>query len=327
MKQKRRMFCTWLASSLLVAMTGFSSLTLASDKYPERNVTLVVPFAAGGSSDTATRILAEQLSYKWGQSVIVENRPGANGSVGARYVARSAADGHTLLVTPVSIGTIELFMKNPGFDRDKDLIPVSQFAKGDYVLAVGPDLPVETMSDFVDYAKANPDEIFHGAFGGASQLAFTGFSLTNDIMPTNVNYRGEVLVLNALMSGEVQAALVTLVGARPFIESGRIKAIGMPTAEKSLIAQDILTADESGAPGFYADFWFGLMAPAATSPEIQERVANDLREILSRSDIQERFQSLGLLAAPSTPEEFGELIRYESERWVETAKHAGIEPQ
>lgn len=328
MNSNKRSFCTWASRALagcmlLTALPGVA----AAAAYPEKAVRLVVPFAPGGSSDTASRILAGLLGEKWKQTVIIENKPGASGSLGAMNVAKADADGYTLLVTPVSIGTIDLVLKNPGFDRDKDLVPVTQFAKGDYVLSVNPSLPVNNLAEFIDYTRANPQAVFHGAFGDASRLAFEGFALSNDLTATNVNYRGESLVLNALIAGEVQVALTTLVGARPFIEAGRIKPLAVPAKERTPITPNIPTADESGAKDFDADFWFGLMAPTGTPEAIRQQIAADVGEIMSRPEVKQRFQDLGLLATASGPEDFAKLIKYESERWVDVAKHAGIEPQ
>lgn len=326
MKISKRAFCAWAGCTLLAATT-WAAPAAATAKYPEKPVTLVVPFAPGGSSDSATRILAELLGTKWGQSVVVQNKPGASGTLGALTVAKAPADGYTLLVTPVSIGTIELFLKNPGFNRDKDLTPITQFAKGDYVLSVGKDVPVNTMAEFVEYSRERPEQVFHGAFGGASRLAFEGFALANAIKPVNVNYRGEALTLQALVGGEVQVALTTLVGARPFIEAGRIKPLGIPAKERSPLAPAIMTSDESGAKDFYADFWFGLMAPAGTPDAVRTQIATDVAQVLARPEVQKRFQDLGLLARSSTPDEFAALIKHESERWVDVAKKIGLEPQ
>ncbi|MEB2400788.1 MAG: tripartite tricarboxylate transporter substrate binding protein [Alcaligenaceae bacterium] len=323
----KQAFCSWAGKALLAASAALALPAIAQAGFPTQTVTLVVPFSPGGSSDTASRILGELLAQKWGRSVVIENKPGASGSIGALTVANAKSDGHTLLVTPVSIGTIKLFLKNPGFDPHTDLTPIAQFAKGDYVLSVNPKVPVNNMAEFVEYARKNPDTVFHGAFGSASRLAFEDFALKNGVTPENVNYRGEALVLNALIAGEVQVALTTLVGAKPFLESGRIKALGIPAKARSPIAPQIPSADESGAPGFHADFWFGLMAPAGVPEDVRRKIAADVGEVLARPEVQERFQALGLLATSSSPEAFAELIKYESERWVETAKHAGIEPQ
>ncbi len=321
----RRGFHALFACAILGGLANTSAS--AQGGFPERPVKLIVPFAPGGSSDSATRILAEQLGARWKQPVVVENKPGASGAIGALQVAKSAPDGHTLLVTPVSIGTIEIFLKNPGFDRSRDLAPITQFARGDYVLSVGRNVPVNSFAEFVQYTRAHPGQIFHGAFGGASMLAFEGFAQSQDIRPASVNYRGESLALNALMAGEVQAMLSTLMAAKPFIESGRIKAIGIPARERSPIAPQIPTAAEGGIPGFAADFWFGLMAPAGTPDAVRQKIAADVAEVLARPQVQQRFMQLGLVAKSSTPEEFAQLIRHESGRWTPVARKAGIEPQ
>lgn len=313
--------CLVLAALALIGLGAH-----AQGSYPDRPVKLVVPFAPGGSSDSATRILAEQLGHKWKLPVVIENKPGANGSLGALQVAKSAADGYTLLVTPVSIGTIEIFLKNPGFDRNKDLLPITQFARGDYVLSVGKNVPVSNFSEFLKFARDNKG-IFHGAFGGASMLAFDGFAQSQNIRHENVNYRGEALALNALMGGEVQAVLSTLMAAKPFIDAGRIKAVGIPSAERSPIEPQIPTAAESGIKNFNADFWFGLMAPAGTPETVRSKIATDVAEVLARPQIQQRFLQLGLIAKSSKPEEFAQLIKHESERWVPVAKKSGLEPQ
>lgn len=318
---------TKITALVLASAALMGSFAYGQTGYPDRSVKLVVPFAPGGSSDSATRILAEQLGQKWKHPVVVENKPGASGSLGALQVAKSAADGYTLLVTPVSIGTIEIFLKNPGFDRNKDLTPITQFARGDYVLSVGKNVPVKNFAEFVKFAKSSPSGVFHGAFGGASMLAFDGFAQSQELRHENVSYRGESLALNALMGGEVQAVLSTLTAAKPFIDAGRIKAVGIPSKERSPLAPQIPTAGESGIKGFNADFWFGLMAPAGTPEVVRNKVAQDVAEILQRPQIQQRFLQLGLIAKSSKPEEFAQLIKYESERWIPVAKKSGIEPQ
>ncbi|KCB27738.1 tripartite tricarboxylate transporter family receptor [Bordetella hinzii CA90 BAL1384] len=327
MRIQNRLPGAWARLALLSCSLFAAAPVLAEGSYPERPVKVVVPFAPGGSSDTATRILGQLLGEKWGQTVIIENKPGASGSIGAMHVAKAANDGYTLLVAPVSIGTVDLVLKNPGFKRDQDLTPVTQFAKGDYVLAVARDLPVKTLPEFVEYVRARPNAVFHGAFGDASRLAFMGFAQANGIEPTNVNYRGESPALNALMTGEVQAVLATLVGARPFIEAGRIKALAIPSSARSPIVPDIPTAAETGIKGFDADFWFGLMAPAGLAEARRQKIASDVMEITARPEVRKRFQELGLIATASGADDFAKVVKYESERWVEVARRAGIEPQ
>jgi tripartite-type tricarboxylate transporter receptor subunit TctC len=313
--------------TLILALASATLAASAQAAFPDKTVRIIVPFAAGGSSDSSARILAEQLSKKWKQPVVIENKPGANGSIGAQQVAKSPADGYTILYTPVSIGTIHLFVKEPGFDPLKDLMPVTQVARGDYVLTVRKDLPVNTIGEFASYARANAGKVSHGYFGGASQLAFAQLGERLNFQVINVAYRGEAPAINDLLGGQIDAMFATLVSARPHIEGGKIKALGLASKSRSAIAPDIKTADEAGAKGFYVDFWFGLTVPADTPPAVVQEINAGVTEALSQPDVKGRLFGLGLTAAPTTPAEFGKIIRYESERWVETAKQAGLQPQ
>lgn len=299
----------------------------AQTNFPSGPVRLVVPFAPGGSSDSSARVLAEQLSARWRQPVVIENRPGANGSLGASMVAKAPADGLTLLYAPVSIGTVSLFVKNPGFAPLKDLVPITQVAEGDYVLSVHPSLPVRTMTELADYARKNPGKIFHGTFGGGSMLAFELFSEKMKFRAENVSYRGESPALTALMGGQVQVVLSTLTAARPFIESGRINALGTFSKSRSSIAPTIRSAEESGAKDFSVNFWFGLMAPASTPKAVIERINADVSQVLNATEVKARLYTMGLVARPTSSEEFGRIVKYESERWVEIAKRSGLEAQ
>lgn len=315
--------------NLTLALCGtFAAVTAQADSdFPNKPVRIIVPFAAGGSSDNLTRVLAEQLTKDWKQPVIIDNKSGANGSIGASLVSKSAPDGYTIYLAPVSIGTVNLFIKKPGFDVEKDLIPVTLLARGDYVLNVNKDVPVNTIAELADYSRKNPGKLFHGSFGGGSWLAFEQLSESLNFNVTNVNYRGEAPALTALMGGEIQVMFSTLASARPFIETKKIKALGLTSKNRSTIAPDIKSADESGAKGFYVDFWFGLMVPAGTPPEIVKKINAGAAAALNRPDIKGRLFGMGLNASPSTPAEFGELVKFESERWVNTAKRIGLEPQ
>lgn len=321
MKYLTRTFAFAVAGGLIAAAAH------AQGGFPNQAVKIIVPFAAGGSSDSSARILAEQLTHKWKQPVIVENKPGGSGSLAASFVAKSPANGYTILFTPVSIGTINLFVKKPGFDPLKDLTPVIQVTRGDYVLNVQKDLPVNTIGEFADYARKNAGQVFHGSFGGASMLAFEQLGEVLKFRVTDVPYRGEAPAFAALMGGEIQAMFSTLSTARPFIESGKIKAVGLMSKSRSPIAPEIKAADESGAKGFYVDFWFGLTVPSGTPPEVVQKINADVGEVLSRAEVKERYLGMGLTAAPTTPEEFGKIVKYESERWVGTAKRVGLQPQ
>lgn len=312
----------------LAACAAFAATGAHADaSYPNKPVRIVVPFSPGGSSDNATRVLAEQLTKDWKQPVIVDNKPGANGSLGAAQVAKSAADGYTIYLAPVSIGTVNLFVKKPGFDPEKDLLPVTLVARGDYVLNVNKDVPVNSIGELAEYARKNPGKLFHGSFGGGSWLAFEQLAERLNFQVTNVSYRGEAPALTALMGGEIQVMFSTLTSARPFIETQKIKALGLTSRQRSKIAPDVKSADESGAKGFYVDFWFGLMVPAGTPPAVINKINAGVASALARPDIKGRLFGMGLNAESSTPAEFGKLVKFESERWVSTAKRIGLEPQ
>jgi len=313
---------------IFVTVASFwSHSVLAQGAFPTKSVQLVVPFAPGGSADISARILAEQLTRIWQKPVVIDNKPGANGAIAAAMVARAPADGHTILYAPVSIGTVKLFVKNPGFDPVTDLQPVTQVAKGEYVLVARNDLPVKTISEFADYAKKNPGKVFHGSFGGGSLLAFHQLSSVLDFSFTNVPYRGESLAINDMLGGQIQVMFGTVTSTLPFIESGKIKALGLLSKSRSKVLPGVPSADESGTKGFYADFWFGLMVPAGTSAETVTKINTDARSALEKTEVKARLFANGLAASPTTVDAFAKIVKHESERWVETAKRAGVQAQ
>jgi tripartite-type tricarboxylate transporter receptor subunit TctC len=318
---------TWLRGAFALTIGTVSLSAVAQGTYPERAVKLVVPFAPGGSSDTTARLIADQLGAMWKQPIVVENKPGGNASIGASVVAKSPPDGYTLYFTPVSIGTVKIFVKKPSFDPAKDLVPVTQVASGDYLLSVGKSVPANTLAEFGAYARKNQDAVFHGAGAGGMLLVYEQFASLMNFKAQHVNYRGESPALTALAGGEVQAVLSTLTAARPFIESGRIKPLGIPAKERTAIAPDIKSADESGAKGFYIDYWFGLMAPAGTPQSVRDKVARDVAQVLAKKEVKDRLHGMGLVAKSSSAEDFAKLIQFETERWVDIAKRAGVEAQ
>jgi len=314
--------------SMILLIAGLAPLpSTAQGAFPAKSVQLVVPFAPGGSADISARIVAEHLARVWQRPVIIDNKPGANGAIAAAYVARAAADGHTILYAPVSIGTVKLFTKNPGFDPVVDLLPITQVARGDYVLVARNDLPVKNIGEFADYARKNPGKVFHGSFGGGSLLAFHQLSAQLGFQFTNVPYRGEALAINDLLSGQIQVMFGTVTANRPFIESGKVKALGLLSKSRSKVLPEVPNADESGTKGFYADFWFGLMTPVGTPPAVVTKINADTRKVLETTEVKARLFANGLTASPTTSDEFAKIVKYESQRWVDTAKRAGLEPQ
>lgn len=196
-----------------------------------------------------------------------------------------------------------------------------------YVIAVNANLPVRTLAELGAYARANPTKVFNGAGAGGQLLVFESFGLAQNFKAQHINYRGEAPALTALAAGDVQASVVTIPGIKSFLESGRVRALAIPSPVRSPSAPGIPTAEESGVKNFNVDFWFGLMAPAGTAADIRKTVHDDVAAFLARPETQRRFVQLGLVAKSSTPEEFGRLIELETQRWVEVVKRAGIQPE
>jgi tripartite-type tricarboxylate transporter receptor subunit TctC len=314
-----------LGAIAFAALAAFPAV--ADTAYPDKQIRIVVPLAAGGSADAVARMVAEHLRQAWKQNVIVDNKPGASTTIGSAFVAKAPADGYNLLFTPVSIGTIKLYVKNPGFDPAKDLVPITQIARADYVLSTYRDFPAKTLGEFAAYARANPEKVFHGAGAGGQLLVFEQFANQAKFKSSQVNYRGEAPALTALAAGEVQMVVSSVFAARPFIDSGKVRALAVPAPARSAAAPQIPTAAEGGVPNFNIDFWFGLMAPAGTPPEVRKKIGDELASFLAKPETKEKFLALGLEARSSTAAEFGKLIDAETARWVEIAKRAGIEPQ
>jgi tripartite-type tricarboxylate transporter receptor subunit TctC len=317
-----RLRCLALGAALMLGGPA-----LADANYPDKPIRLVVALAAGGSADTIARMVADHLRTTWKQPVLIDNKPGANTAIGSSFVAKAAPDGLTLLFTSQSLSTINLYVKNPGFDPLKDLVPVTQVAKGDYVLSTSKDFPVDSLAQFAAYAQKNPDKVFHGAGAGVLSMVYEKLAGTMKFKVQQVNYRGEVPALTALASGEVQMVVSSLLAARPFIEAGRIKPLAIPTTVRSPMAPQIPTAAESGLPNFSTDFWFGITAPAGTPPAIRKKIADELALFLAKPATRQKFLDVGFVARSSSAAEFGKMIEDSAEQWAEIAKRAGIEPQ
>lgn len=315
-----------LLSAITAVAVVWPFAAIGQVTYPTKSVQLVVPFAAGGSADISARILAENLTRVWQRPVIVDNKPGANGALAAAHVAKAPADGHTILYAPVSIGTVKLFTKEPGFDPLTDLLPVTQVARGDYVLVARNDLPVKTIGEFADYARKNPGKVFHGSFGGGSLLAFYQLSSHLGFDFINVPYRGESPAITDMLGGQIQVMFGTVASTLPFIQSGKVKALGLLSKSRSKLLPEVPNADESGTKGFYAEFWFGLMVPAGTPAETITKINADTRGVLDQTDVKARLFARGLIASPTTADAFGKIVKYESVRWVEAAQRAGLKP-
>ncbi|MDB5838152.1 MAG: hypothetical protein JWQ23_104 [Herminiimonas sp.] len=304
-----------------------AAASVSAEEYPTKPIKLIIPLAPGGSADGVGRMVAKQMSDAWKQPVVVENRSGAAAAIGIAAVAKSPADGYTLLLTPVSIATGKIYVKDPGFDSDKDFSHITQLITTNYLVSVSQDFPAKNLAELVAYAKSNPNPIFHGAGAGGMYLAFEEFAQLADIKATQVNYRGEALAITGLAAGDTQVVFSSLLAAKPFIDSKKIRPLAFASKERVSYAPQIPSSTESGMPSLNIDFWFGLSAPAGTPPEIVKKVADQMAIFMKQPDTVEKLKQLGFLPKTSSPDEFRRHVASERARWTAVAKKAGIEPQ
>jgi tripartite-type tricarboxylate transporter receptor subunit TctC len=297
-----------------------------SQAWPQKPVKMVVPFAAGGATDVVARLLAQKLGEAWGQTVIVENRAGAGGNIGADAVAKSPPDGYTILMASGSIVTANPYMyKSLSFDPAKDLVPITNVATGPQVIAVSTQVPAKDLAEFIAYAKANPKKINFGSAGIGTQthLAAENFAHTAGIDLTHVPYKGESAAITDLVGGQIQLATPNYGAAIGFIRDGKIRALAVTSRERYPQLPDVPAASEV-IPGFENAGWFGLLAPAGTPREVIDRIQKDSAKILMSDEFKARLAQMGMAPVGNTPAEFGAAIREESVRWAKVIKDRGL---
>jgi len=294
-----------------------------------RPISLVIPFAPGGSTDPVGRIIGPHLAEELGQAVVVENKPGAAGALGTAYVTRSAPDGHTILLNTGVVAVHPNTMKQPGYDVRTDLIPIIQMVAGPYTLIANNDAPFNTVQELIDYGKANPEALFYGTSGagGSLHLITEYFKQQTDLPMTHVPYKGNGPVVQALLGGEIQLAFDTVPGSKGLADAGRVKVLAVTSLERNPLLPDVPTMDELGFKGFEAETWAGIFVPKGTDPAIVARYNEAIRTALKNEDVIKRMGDIAYSIKGNSPEEFAELIEMERERWAETMKAAGMEAQ
>jgi tripartite-type tricarboxylate transporter receptor subunit TctC len=310
----------------MAAVAMAMPLAVAAQAYPSKAVKIVVPFAAGGATDVVARQLAQKLTEVWGQSVVVENRAGAGGNIGAEAVAKSPPDGYTLLMTSGSIVTANQHMyKNMGFDPAKDLAPVTNVASGPQIIAVANTFPAKDLKELFEYAKANPGKVNFGSAGIGTQTHLAGENLAYaaGVNFTHVPYKGEAAALTDLMGGQIQMVPSNFAAALPHIQGGRIRALAVTSRARHPQLPDVPAASEF-LPGFENDGWWGLMVPAGTPRDVIDRVQNDSAKILLSEDFKAKFAQQGMAPVANTPGELAAAIREETARWAKVIKERGL---
>jgi tripartite-type tricarboxylate transporter receptor subunit TctC len=298
----------------------------AAQAWPSKPVKIVVPFVAGGATDVVARLLAQRLTEAWGQSVVVENRAGAGGNIGADVVAKSPPDGYTILMTSGSIVTANPYIyKSMPFDPAKDLVPITNVASGPQVIVVNTDVAAKDLREFIAMAKASPGKVNYGSAGVGTQthLAFENFLYAAGADMTHVPYKGESAVITDLMGGQIQAATPNLGAAMGFIKDGKLRALAVTSRERNPQLPDVPAASEI-IPGFENAGWFGLMAPAGTPKEVVDRIYRDSAKILNSDDFRSRLAQQGMAPVANSPADFAAAIREESARWAKVVKERGL---
>jgi len=313
----RRSFLAMLAVASAVSVAGHAPEARAQ-AYPNKPVKLVVPFVAGGATDIVARLVAQKLTSAWGQSVVVENRGGAGGNIGAEAVVKSAPDGYTILVTSGSIVTVNphMYAKMP-FDAKKDLMPITNLASGPQVLVVNPSVPAKNVKELIALAKGKPGQLNFGSAGIGSQVHMAGeaFVYAAGIDAQHIPYKGEAASYTDLAGGQVQFMVGNIAGATGHIQAGRIRALGVTSAKRSPQLPDVPTIAEAGIPGFENTGWFGFMAPAGTPKAVIDKIYIDTVKVLADQDVKDRLTQLGMAPVGNSPADFAKEIAVEYERW------------
>ena len=319
---------TLMAIAAAVALPGAA---LAQGNWPTKPVRIVVPFAPGGTTDILARVLAPELSKAFGQQFIVDNRGGAGGNIGADHVAKADADGYTLLMGTVGTHGINkaLYSKLP-YDPQKDFAPITLVAGVPNVMVMNAarakELGINTVPDFIRYAKANPGKLNMASSGNGTSIHLAGelFKAQTGVFMTHIPYRGSGPAVRDLIGGTMDVMYDNLPSAMPHIQAGSLKAFAVTSATRSQALPDIPTvAEAANLPGFEASSWFGMLAPAGTPPDIVSRLQTEIAKALKLPEINTRLAGLGAIPSGNTPQEFARLIDSEIAKWAPVVKAAG----
>ena len=315
-----------VGAAVLAAVLATAAPAQAQDGWPQRQVTIVVPFAAGGSADLLARILVQHLNAKFGVPFVVENRPGAGGSIGTGYVAKAANDGYTLGLGTLSTNVLNGFLYTKlTFDVERDFQPISLLVHLPNLLAVNTKIPAKTVPELIDYLKANDGKVNYGSSGNGTSghLSTVMFQLATGTKMTHVPFRSTSDELNSMIGGHIDLAIDSMTTMWPQAQSGAIRAIAVTSAERNPTAPDLPTIGET-LKGYAVTGWQGLFAPAGTPRPIVDKIQREVVKMYADPVIAEKLEKSGISAVSSTPEEFDAFVRKELDRWDRVFKDSGI---
>ena len=314
----------------VVMLSGAGFYPAQAQNYPTRAVTLVIPFAPGGSTSIVGRAIADKISEVLGEKVVIDNRPGAGGTVGTKAVARSAPDGYTLLLGYT--GTLAIgpsLFKNPGYDPRKDFAPIGMIGNAPNSLVVNPSLPVNNLAELIAYAKANTEKVSFGSAGAGTASHITGeyFARAAGIKLEHIPYRGTGPALTDLLGGHIPMAFAPIPASHPNISAGKLRAIAVTSVTRSSLLPDVPTMIEAGLPGFDASLYYGLVAPAGTPRPIIDKLNKALRDALASSEVKKQLSNDGTEITPGTPEDYADFIDKDEKKWSQLVKASGVEQE
>jgi len=315
------------AAAVLCAISLAASPSALALDYPTKPVRLIVGVAPGGANDTVARLVAQALSERLGQPVVVENRPGAGGNIGLEAVVNAAPDGYTLLFATSANALAASFYDNANVNFARDIAPVTSLVRGPLVMEVNPSFPARTIPEFIAYAKANPGKInmASAGIGNTTHVAGVLFMMLTGTKFTHVPYRGGAPAVADLMAGQVQLYFDGISGSLGYIRSGKVRALGVTTAQRSDVLPDVPSIAEF-VPGYEAGGWYGIGVPRNVPAEIVDKLNSDINASLADPKLKTRLADLGYATLGSSPAAFGNMIAQEIAKWAKVLKFAGIKP-
>jgi tripartite-type tricarboxylate transporter receptor subunit TctC len=309
---------------LLAAVTQCGAQT-----YPARPIRAIVPYAAGGGVDVVARLIAPRLGERLGQQVVIDNRPGATGNIGAELASRAAPDGYTVLIAGASIAINVSLYRKLAYDLVKDFAAVTSIAVSPNIVLVHPSLPARSIAELIALARARPGQLNYASGGSGSTLHLTAelFKSMTGVAITHVPYNGTGPALIAVISGETEVVMPPLAGTLAYVESGRLRALAVTSASRVKMLPQLPTVAEAGVPGFESGQWYGVFVPAATSPDIVIRLQTDIARVVRLPDVVEQITQQGSIATGETPEQFAAHVRQEIAKWAKVVKVSGAHPE
>ncbi|MBY0519960.1 MAG: tripartite tricarboxylate transporter substrate binding protein [Sphingomonas sp.] len=311
----------------VLAITGWASYAQAASTYPTKPIRIIVAYTPAGTTDILARAVGQKMSEAWGQTVLVDNRPGANGNIGTEISANATPDGYTILMaTAATHGINNTLYPDLKWDAVKSFAPISLVAVVPNILVVNNTLPVKTVKELIAYGQANPGKLNHGSpgLGSTGHLSAELFKASTGLKMTHVPYKGSAPTLADLIGGQIQVVIDNIPPYLPHVQSGKIRGVAVTTAKRSPAAPNLPTMQEAGVAGYEAGSWFGLLAPAKTPKDIVQKLSAETARILKIPEVNERLSGLGAAPVGDTPDEFAAFIRSEQAKWRKVIQQAGI---